>query len=277
MSEPAKVVLITGAGRGIGFATAQSFARAGWIVAIAEIDPQTCHEAAATLRLEGARALDLVVDVGQPQEIERAVTMVLQETGAIHALVNNAFTPTLDKINNTTLQDWQLGMDVNLRAAWLCCQAVHPVMKAQGNGAIVNVISLHAWMTQPSFFPYNVAKGGLLALTKALAVEYAKDGIRTNAVAPGWIESVRTPYFFDSFTNPDEARRRVLTAIPQGRMGKPDEAASVIHFLCSAAASYVNGATLVVDGGREALELDLTDLKRPAATPYWQATTYHKE
>jgi NAD(P)-dependent dehydrogenase (short-subunit alcohol dehydrogenase family) len=277
MSEGPLVVLITGAGRGIGFATAQSFAAQGWAVAIAEIDPATCHAAAETLSAAGAQVSAHVVDVGNADEVAALVAATVERHGALHAVVNNAFTPVLDDPDAVSLEDWQRCVDVNLRAAWLCSVQAHPIMKRQGGGAIVNVISVHAWMTQPHFFPYNVAKGGLLALTKSLAVEYGRDDIHVNAVAPGWIESVRTPAFFDFFTDLAEAKRRVFSTIPLKRMGKPEEIGSAIHFLCSEGARYISGTTLVIDGGHSVLEVDLSDLKKPTDQLYWQATTFRRE
>jgi NAD(P)-dependent dehydrogenase (short-subunit alcohol dehydrogenase family) len=271
-----KIVLITGGGRGIGLATAQRFVQSGWIAIIAEIDPNTGQEAVNALQLQGGRAAGFAVDVGKPAELEQLVATIVARYGGIHALVNNAFTPVLNDPNETSLEEWQRCIDVNLRAAWLGSRLVYPAMQQQGGGAILNVISTHAWETQPHFFPYNVAKGGLMALTSSLAVEYGKERIRVNAVAPGWIESVRTPDYFKTFTDADEARQRILSTVPLERMGRAAEVANAIYFLCSDEASYISGATLVVDGGRSVFEVNLSDLKKPVDRPYWAAHTYQR-
>lgn len=277
MTANGKVVFITGAGRGIGLAIAHRFVRNGWAVAIAEINPETGREAMAALTAAGGEVASYDVDIGQPQELAGAVERTVERFGGVHALVNNAFYPVRRDPFSISLDEWQRVMEVNLRAAWLASLYVHPTMKAQGWGAIVNIISTQAWCTQPSMFPYNVAKGGLLAMTKCLAVEFSRDRIRVNAVAPGWIESARTQPFFDGLTDPQEGWRRATSRIPLGRLGKPEEVADAVSFLCSDEASYITGTTLIVDGGRSALELDLSDLKREGGPSYWDSTHYRRE
>jgi NAD(P)-dependent dehydrogenase (short-subunit alcohol dehydrogenase family) len=175
--------------------------------------------------------------------------------------VCNAGKPFQQTSLTATEDDWDRCLDLNLRSAWYCAREAHPLLMAADGGSIVNIASTQGYRSNRTSFPYASAKGGLLALTRNLAVEYGPDRIRVNAVVPGQIESVRTDDHFASFRDPAEARRRVLSTFPLGRLGKPEDIAKATLFLASDDAEWITGTWLVVDGGRDAALIDLSDLK----------------
>jgi NAD(P)-dependent dehydrogenase (short-subunit alcohol dehydrogenase family) len=248
-----KTAVVTGAGRGIGLGIARVFAAEGARVVIAELDPQLAESAAAEI---GPAARAVAADVTRPDQVER----LFGELASLDVLVCNAGR----LYNMTSLSaadaDWSDCLDTNLKSAWLCARTAHPLLAASGQGAIVNIASTQGLRANCNSFPYSVAKGGLLALTRNLAVEYAPC-VRVNAIIPGQIESVRTEPFFNSFRDPEEARRRVISSFPMRRLGTPEDIARAVLFLVSDDASWITGTFLSVDGGRDAAMLDLSDLK----------------
>jgi NAD(P)-dependent dehydrogenase (short-subunit alcohol dehydrogenase family) len=245
-----RVVVVTGGGRGIGLATAKAFAREGARVVVADL--QAAEECGDFIQ----------IDVTAAAAVERLFALVAERHGRLDTLVANA--GRLYLLNSLTAaeRDWTECLDVNLKSVWLCAKAAHPLLAASGRGSIVTVASTQGLRANKSSFLYSAAKGGLLAATRALAVEYAPQ-VRVNAVIPGQIESVRTEPYFASFTDPAEARRRVLSTFPMGRLGKPEDIASAILFLASDDAAWITGSFLTVDGGRDAAMVDLSDLKEP--------------
>lgn len=247
--------MITGAGRGIGRATARLFAAEGARVIIAEIDAELGESAAAEI---GPRARAVVTDVTRPDQVQA----LFREIDEVDVLVCNAGRPYQLTSLNASETDWAACLDLNLKSAWLCARAAHPLLAASGRGSIITVASAQGLRSNKNSFPYSAAKGGLLALTRTLAVEFAPR-VRANAIIPGQIESVRTEPFFNSFRDPEEARRRVLSSFPMRRLGTPEDIAKAILFLASDDAAWITGAFLHVDGGRDAAMVDLSDLKEP--------------
>jgi NAD(P)-dependent dehydrogenase (short-subunit alcohol dehydrogenase family) len=253
-----KVALVTGAARGIGLAIARRFADEGArVVLVDRLEEVT--EAAESIGGSGAMAIR--ADVTQDSEIKEAVAAAVARNGRLDVLVCNAGRPWSSTSLTATDDDWTRCLDLNLRAAWIASRASHPHLRASGAGAIVTIASTHGYRSNRTSFPYSAAKGGLLALTRTLAVEYAPDNIRVNAVVPGQIESVRTAAFFDGMRDPDEARRRVLSTFPLRRLGTPDDIAHAALFLASDEAAWITGTWLTVDGGRDAALVDLSDLQ----------------
>lgn len=253
-----KVAVVTGGGRGIGRATARLLAAEGARVVIAEIIPELAAEAAGEI---GPQALAVPTDVTRADQVAALFAGVRDRFGKLDVLVINAGKPYQLTSLQAAEADWEECLNLNLRAAWLCAREAHPLLRKAGGASIVTVASTQGYRSNKSCFPYSVAKGGLLALTRTLAVEYASDRIRVNAVIPGQIESVRTDAWFNSFRDPAEARRRVLSSFPLARLGRPEDVAKAILFLASDDAEWITGTWLVVDGGRDAALVDLSDLK----------------
>jgi NAD(P)-dependent dehydrogenase (short-subunit alcohol dehydrogenase family) len=251
-----KIAVITGGGSGIGRATARLFARAGAQVIVAEINAAQAQQVADEI---GANALAIATDVTSEDSINALFTQVSERFGKLDILVGNAGRPWQSTSLTATNDDWETCLNLNLKSAWLGARAAHPLMT--NGGSIITIASTQGYRSNDRSFPYSAAKGGLLALTRNLAVEYAPDRIRVNAIIPGQIESIRTEGYFNSFTDPTEARRRVLATFPLGRLGKPEDVANAALFLASDDAEWITGIWLVVDGGRDAALVDLSDLR----------------
>jgi NAD(P)-dependent dehydrogenase (short-subunit alcohol dehydrogenase family) len=256
MRLPDKIAVITGGGSGIGRATAKLFAREGAQVIIADVNEEPAQQVAAEI---GANALAIATDVTNEASINALFVQIKERFGRLDILVSNAGRPWQSTSLTATEEDWNECLNLNLKSSWLCARAAHPLMTS--GGSIVTIASTQGYRSNHRSFPYSAAKGGLLALTRNLAVEYAPDQIRVNAIIPGQIESVRTEGYFNSFTDPAEARRRVLSTFPLGRLGKPEDIAKAALFLASDDAEWITGIWLVADGGRDAALVDLSDLR----------------
>lgn len=249
-----KVALVTGAGRGIGFAVARRFLAEGWRVALLDIDPALLDAAMAGLGAPD-RTLALPCDVADAAGVFPAVRQAAQQWGRLDALVNNAGTAVFKPILDTTPEDWARVMAVNLTGPFLCVQAAAPVM-AEGGGAVVNVTSISGLRASTLRAAYGTSKAGLAHLTKQQAVELAALGIRVNAVAPGPVDTAMA----QAVHTPD-IRRDYHDAIPLARYGLEGELAAVIVFLCGEQASYITGQEIAVDGGFEAAGIGLPTLR----------------
>jgi glucose 1-dehydrogenase len=242
-----KVTVVTGSSSGIGEAIALAFAANGAAVVV----NYSRHEDAAQKvleRIEGAGGKGLVVgaDVSDPKEVEAMVQQATDAFGRLDIMVNNAGMEHKMPFLETPFEVWQETIAVNLTGAWLGCQAAAKQMVAQGEGGrIINVSSVHEDLAMPTNAPYCATKGGVRMLMRTLAVELAPHKITVNNIAPGAIE---TPMDAPLEQNPDEMKE-LLSEIPLGRMGKPEEVANLALFLASDDSSYVTGSTLFVDGG----------------------------
>ncbi len=248
-----RVAIVTGAGRGIGAAIAARCAEAGARVVVAELDPASGEARAVQLRQAGHEAMAVQTDVGDPASVERMVAAVVARFGPPEVLINNAGVNVFHDPLLMPFEEWERCFRVDLEGVWHCCRAVLPHLLAHGRGSIVNIASVHAQQIIPHCFPYPVAKHGLLGLTRALAIEYAARHIRVNAICPGYIETELSVEYWNTFLDPAAERQRAYRLHPPGRIGTPDEVAWPAVFLASDEAGFINGATLMVDGGRSVL------------------------
>ena len=250
-----KVALVTGAARGIGLATAQKFLADDWRVALLDIlDAELRASVAALQRPE--ETLALVADVADPQAVQAAVGEAHRHFGRIDALVNNAGIAAFKPILDVTLHEWNRMLAVNLTGPFLLVQAVAPLMRDQGGGAIVNIASISGLRASMLRVAYGTSKAALAHLTKQQAAELGEYGIRVNAVAPGPVDTAMAKAVHTA-----EIRADYHDHIPLNRYGLESELAEAICFLCSERASYITGQVLAVDGGFDAAGIGLPTLR----------------
>ncbi len=241
-----KVALVTGGASGIGRASAQAFARAGASVVIADISVDGGEETAALIKAAGGDAIFMPADVSQAPAVAALIQRIIERYGRLdfahnNAAVEGAIAPTADYPE----EDWDRTINVNLKGTWLCMKYEIQHMVRQGGGCIVNTASVVGLVGTPGIPAYCAAKGGVVQLTRAAALEYARAGIRINAVCPG---AIQTPMLNRLLAQPG-AETGMMASIPLGRIGQPEEVASAVIWLCSDAASYVTGHLMIVDGG----------------------------
>lgn len=248
-----KVVVVTGAGRGIGEATVRAAAAEGATVVVAEKDAATGPDVAASLVEEGARALFVETDVADSRSCELMAEATLKAFGAIDVLVANAGINVFHEPMETTEEEWRRCFAVDLDGVWYSARSVLPTMRDRRQGSIVAIASCHAFTIIPSTFPYPVVKHGLLGLVRSLGIQYAPEGIRVNAIAPGYIETQIAVDYWNTFADPQAERQRAYDLHPPRRIGRPEEVAMTAVFLGSDEAPFINAACIVIDGGRSVL------------------------
>ena len=243
-----KSALITGGGSGIGRETALLMASSGAHVVVCERDEEGGRATVTQIQEAGGRAALVVADVSDDAQMRSAVETTVKETGGLHVLFNNAgiFPDGDGSPVDTPLDIWEWVIDVNLKGVFLGCKYGIPAMLESGGGSIINTASFVAVLgAATSQIAYTASKGGVLAMTREIAVEYARQGIRANALCPG---PVRTPLLEEFLADP-EVRARRLVHIPMGRLAEAEELAQAVLYLASDASSYVTGTTFMVDGG----------------------------
>lgn len=240
-----RVAIVTGAAQGIGHGIALSMARAGARVVVTDINAPGIQATVGDVERLGASALGLEADVTDAGSIDRMMSAVVERYDRIDILVNNAGVVILKPIWETDEADWNRVLDTNLKGTFLCCKRAVSTMEAQGGGAIVNISSIAAFAFTTPHIPYAASKAGVSALTRDLACEVARKGIRVNAIAPGPIETA----MFDSLT---QAQRDAhAEKVPVGRLGKTQDIGDAAVFLASDAAGFITGVTLPVTGGSD--------------------------
>lgn len=246
-----RVVVVTGAAQGIGAACVRRLVEDGASVALWDLAEAEAAALAQPLAAQGARVLALRCDVSSKAEVEAALAATLADFGRVDALVSNAGIFRAAPFLEVSEADWDAVLAVNLKGSFLVGQAVARQMVAQGGGgAIVQMSSVNARLAIPTIASYNASKGGIEQLTRAMALALVDHGIRVNGVAPG---TIATALAREAVLTSDEARTRILGRTPMRRLGEPHEVAEVVAFLLSDAASYMTGETVLVDGGRMAL------------------------
>jgi NAD(P)-dependent dehydrogenase (short-subunit alcohol dehydrogenase family) len=243
-----EVAIVTGGSRGIGRAIVEVFARHGASVAFCGRDEVVGREALAELEQHPDVAFQRA-DVASQRDVAALTAACVDRFGPPTILVNNAGVNANYDATEMTENEWDAFFAIDLKAAWLASKHVLPHMKRAGRGSIVNVSSLHGFATLDGFFPYAAAKSGLIGLTRSLALDYGPHGIRVNVVAPGFVRTRLVQESFDRATDREAAERAMVGGVALGRIGDPLEIASVVRFLASDEASYVTGASLLVDGG----------------------------
>jgi 3-oxoacyl-[acyl-carrier protein] reductase len=246
ISLEGKIALVTGGSRGIGAACCRLLAQAGCDVAINyRRRADRAASVAADVEKLGRRALQIPSDVMNPLQVSAMVERISGEMGGIDILVNNAGIWTAGPIETMTDADWARMIGVNLTGAFHLCRAVTPIMKQRGGGSIVNITSSAGQRGEADHSHYAASKGGLIALTKSLAVELAPHSIRVNAVAPGWIRTDMT----EEYLTPERIHDSLKEPIPLGHPGEADDVAGPVVFLCSDLARHMTGTVLNVNGG----------------------------
>jgi NAD(P)-dependent dehydrogenase (short-subunit alcohol dehydrogenase family) len=243
-----RTALITGAGSGIGRETAKLFAGEGAHVVVCERDEAGGRETVRVVEEAGGRSLFIGADVSSASDVESAISECVSKTGGLHVLFNNAGVfPDRDGSPVDTPEDvWHQVIDINLKGVFLGCKYGIPAMLESGGGSIINTASFVAVVgAATSQIAYTASKGGVLAMTREIAVEYARQGIRANALCPG---PVNTPLLAEFLSDP-EVRARRMVHVPMGRLAEPNEIGRAALFLASPDSSYVTGTTFLVDGG----------------------------
>ncbi len=254
MELQGQVAIITGAGRGIGRATALGLARMGADIVVAELDAATAERTASEVRDLGRRALVARTDVTSRNDLGAMVEQTRAELGRIDVLVNNAGIYRAAATLDVTEEHWDAIMNINAKGVFFASQAVLPTMIAQKRGVIVNLASMAGKIGSRANLPYNASKAAVISMTKSLALAHAAEGVRVNCVCPGFVEtdmwaSLAQQQGAMLNQSPEEFTRQRLRQIPLGRIERPEDVANVIGFLASSRSEYMTGQALSVDGG----------------------------
>ena len=241
-----KVAIITGAASGIGASTAKLFAVNGAKVVIADIRKDVALDVANQIRSSGGDAYSIEVDVSDEMQVKEMVQETVERFGALHILFNNAGIASAGSVESLSLADWNRVLAVNLTGTFLCSKYSIPAIKNSGGGAIVTMSSSAGIAAEKNIAAYSASKGGIIMLSRQMALDYARDGIRINCVCPGWID---TPFNDPFIESPEIHQKTIDTLVPLGRQGVPDDVANAVLYLVSDDSRYVTGTVLTIDGG----------------------------
>ncbi len=240
MDFSGKTAVITGAAQGIGLAVARRFAAAGAVAVVADLSPPPDKMAFYK------------TDVSREDEVRALFAHVKKQCGGADILVNNAGVALEKSLEDTTAEEWEKVMAVNVRGVFLCAKHAAAQMRARGGGAIINIGSIEASGANPMHAAYAASKGAVHSMTRNIALEFGADNIRCNAVAPGWIDTPFNEKLLAQYPDPQRAREAVCKLHPAGKMGTPDDVAAAVMWLASADSVFTNGQIYVHDGGRTA-------------------------
>lgn len=248
MKLEGRVAVITGSGSGIGRACARVFAAEGASVVVADIDLASARETARAIEESGGRALAIAADVSDPAAVKSLVRHSIEAFASIDVLVNNAAIQVNKTVEDTTPEEWSRQMAVNVGGVFLCSKFFLPHLKAS-RGSIVNMSSVNGYFVEPFCAGYCATKAAIIGLTKAMAIDHGKDGVRVNCICPGYIDAGLAEGYFQAQPDPAVARQEAGKLHALWRIGLPEEVANVAVFLATGAASFMTGASIAVDGG----------------------------
>jgi NAD(P)-dependent dehydrogenase (short-subunit alcohol dehydrogenase family) len=248
MNLEGRVAVVTGSGAGIGRAIAIEFARAKAAVVVADINLPGAQEVSKTILASGGQAIAVETDVASPQSVSRLVEETIRAFGRVNVLMNNAAIQVNKRIEDTTFEEWNRQMAVNIGGVFLCSKHFLPSLRAT-RGAIINMSSVNGTFVEPMCAGYCATKAAILGFTKAIAIDHGREGIRVNAICPGYIDAGLAEGYFLAQPDPDAARKQAGKLHALTRIGRPEEVARVAVFLASDEASFMTGAAVAVDGG----------------------------
>ncbi|MEN9938676.1 MAG: hypothetical protein RLZZ387_5255 [Chloroflexota bacterium] len=251
MELAGKGAIVTGAAKGIGAAVARALAREGASIVIADVDTAGAESLAEELRAAGGQALAVRADVSRSDDARRLVDAAVERFGGVDLLVNNAGIQTYGTVETMPEEEWDRTLGVNLKSVFLVSKYAVPEIRRRGGGAIVNIASIQALATQPAVSAYAASKGGIVSMTRSMALDFAADGIRVNCVCPGSVDTPMLRWAADQFGagDPEGAVRSWGGLHALGRVARPEEVAEMVLFLASPRSSFCTGGAYLVDGG----------------------------
>jgi NAD(P)-dependent dehydrogenase (short-subunit alcohol dehydrogenase family) len=243
-----RVAVITGAGSGIGRASALEFAREGARVVVADLNLAGALETVRQIKAGGGQAIAVETDVARPESVQKLVAQTLETFSQVHVLLNNAAIQINKTVEDTTVEEWNREINVNLGGVFLCSKFFLPHLR-RTRGCIINMSSVNGFFVEPRCAGYCATKAAIIGLTKAMAIDHGKEGIRVNCICPGYIDAGLAWGYFEAQPHPAAARAAAGKLHALWRIGRPEEVGRVAVFLASDEASFMTGSAVVVDGG----------------------------
>ena len=243
-----RIAVVTGAGSGIGKSIALAFAAEGALVVVADVDAAAGQQTSKEIQEKNGHAISFHTDVSDPDSVAKLTKSALNQFGRIHILVNNAAIQVSKTVLDTTVEEWNRQIAVNLGGVFLCSRSFLPHLR-QTRGVIINLSSVNAFFVEPACAGYCATKAAIIGLTKAMAIDHGREGVRVHAICPGYIDAGLAESYFQSQSDPARARADAGKLHALGRIGRPEEVARLAVFLASEESSFMTGSPIIVDGG----------------------------